>query len=100
MYRSLGIGVRRSRRYQRIRLRPDEPGDALVMRLQFDRGTIVLTDPPNDLDPAEAPGVLWDARVRAHRAPASEYPALKLWLHRRGAGFQDIGTRSLLAQEL
>jgi hypothetical protein len=31
------------------------------MRLQFDRGTIVLADPPKDLDLAEAPGVLWDA---------------------------------------
>jgi superfamily II DNA or RNA helicase len=70
------------------------------MRLQFDRGTIVLTDAPKDLDLAEAPGVLWDARVRAHRAPASKYPALKLWLHRRGAGFQDIRTPSPLAQEL
>ena len=70
------------------------------MRLEFDRGTIVVTDPPKDLDLAEAPGVLWDARVRAHRAPASEYPALKLWLHRRGAGFQDIRTHSAPAQEL
>lgn len=70
------------------------------MRLQFDRGTIVLADPPKDLDLAEAPGVLWDARVRAHRAPASKYPALKLWLHQHGAGFQDIRPPSPPVQEL
>jgi superfamily II DNA or RNA helicase len=70
------------------------------MRLQFDRGTIVLTDPPKDLDLAEAPGVLWDARVRVHRAPASSYPALKVWLHQRGAGFQDIHAPTPLVQDL
>lgn len=70
------------------------------MRLQFDRGTIVLTDPPKDLDLAEAPGVLWDARVRAHRAPASKYPALKLWLHQHGGGFRDIRAPSPPVQEL
>ena len=70
------------------------------MRLQFDRGTIVLTDPPKGLDLAEAPGVLWDPRVRAHRAPASKYPALKLWLHQRGAGFQDIRAPTPPVQEL
>ena len=50
----------------------------------------MLTDPPKDFDLAEAPGVLWDPRVHAHRAPASRYPALKLWLLERGARFQDI----------
>jgi len=47
-------------------------GDALVMRLQFDRGTILLMDPLQDLNLTEAPGVLWDARVRGRRAPASK----------------------------
>ncbi len=70
------------------------------MRLQFDRGTMVLTDPPKDLDLAKAPGVLWDARVRAHRAPASRYPALKLWLLQSGVGFQDICQPSPPVQEL
>src|SRR5437660_9808621 len=100
-YRSLGIGVGRGRRYQRVWApRTRQAGDALVMRLQFDRGTIVLTDPPKGLDLAEAPGVLWDPRVRAHRAPASKYPALKLWLHQRGAGFQDIRAPTPPVQEL
>jgi superfamily II DNA or RNA helicase len=60
------------------------------MELRFDRGTIVLTDPPKELDLAAAPGVLWDPRVHAHRAPASQYPALKRWLLHRGSRFQDI----------
>src|SRR3990167_1150899 len=60
------------------------------MELRFDLGTILLTDPPKDFDLAEAPGVLWDPRVHAHRAPATSYPALKRWLLERGARFQDI----------
>ena len=63
---------------------------APTMELRFDRGTIVLKDPPKDLDLGEAPGVLWDLRVHAHRAPASKYPSLKRWLLQRGARFQDI----------
>jgi len=60
------------------------------MKLRFDRGTIVLTDPPKELDLVGAPGVRWDPRVHAHRAPASQYPALKRWLLHRGSRFQDI----------
>ncbi|MGH7374444.1 MAG: DEAD/DEAH box helicase family protein [Candidatus Rokuibacteriota bacterium] len=60
------------------------------MKLTFDRGTILLTDPPKDLNLAEAPGVLWDPRVRAYRAPASRYPALRRWLFEGGARFEDI----------
>jgi superfamily II DNA or RNA helicase len=70
------------------------------MKLQFDRGTIVLTDPPTDLDLAAAPGVLWDPRVGAHRAPASRYPALKRWLLQSRAGFQDIPAPVSPTQEL
>src|SRR5262245_18974937 len=60
------------------------------MKLQFDRGTILLTNAPGDLDLAAAPGVLWDPRVHAHRAPASRYPALKRWLLEGGVRFHDI----------
>src|SRR2546428_10296 len=60
------------------------------MKLRFDRGTILLTDPPQDLNLTEAPGVLWDPRVHAHRAPASRYTALKRWLLEGGVRFQDI----------
>jgi len=61
-----------------------------VMKLRFDRGTILITDPPTALDLARAPGVLWDARVHAHRVPASGYLALKRWLVEAGAHFLDI----------
>ena len=60
------------------------------MKLQFDRGTILLTEPGNDLNLAEAPGVLWDPRVRTHRAPASRYHDLKRWLLEAGVGFRDL----------
>jgi superfamily II DNA or RNA helicase len=60
------------------------------MRLRFDRGTIVLVDPPANLDFAKAPSVLWDARVHAHRAPASSYHALRQWLIRGGTPFLDL----------
>ncbi len=60
------------------------------MKLQFDRGTILVTDPPKHLNLAEAPGVLWDPRVRAYRAPASRYPALRRWLFEAGVRFLDI----------
>ena len=60
------------------------------MKLRFDRGTLLITDPPADLDLDEAPGVLWDARVRTHRAPASRHHALRSWLVSRGVRFLDI----------
>src|SRR5439155_23051147 len=75
-----GVGARRN----------SDLSHALAMKLLFDRGTILLTDPSKDLNLAEAPGVLWDPRVRAHRAPASRYPALKRWLLESGAQFEDI----------
>ncbi|MBX3470667.1 MAG: DEAD/DEAH box helicase family protein [Planctomycetes bacterium] len=44
------------------------------MRLEFDRGTLLLRDLPPEVDAGALPGVLWDPRVGAFRAPA----------HRRG----------------
>jgi superfamily II DNA or RNA helicase len=72
---------------------------ALIMELRFDRGTILLTDPPRELDLTEAPGILWDARVDAHRAPASNYSALKRWLLGGGARFQDLAPPPQPAEE-
>ena len=69
------------------------------MKLSFDRGTVLLTDPPKDLDLAQAPGVLWDPRVHAYRAPASRYPALKRWLLDGGARFNDIPSPPRSMQE-
>jgi superfamily II DNA or RNA helicase len=57
------------------------------MKLVFDRGTLVLHgDPP---DAGGLPGVLWDPRVRAWRAPACFYVMLRQELSRRYPGFHD-----------
>jgi len=52
------------------------------MRLVFDRGTLLLHDAPADLDAAELPGVRWDERVGALRAPARHAYALAAALRR------------------
>jgi superfamily II DNA or RNA helicase len=54
------------------------------VRLQFDRGTILVSAAPSGLDLTGAPGLLWDARVQAYRAPAFRYPMLTRWLLDRG----------------
>jgi superfamily II DNA or RNA helicase len=57
------------------------------MRLIFDRGTLVLYgDPP---DSGTLPGVLWDPRIRAWRAPACYYPMLSRELSTRYPGFHN-----------
>jgi superfamily II DNA or RNA helicase len=61
------------------------------MHLQFDRGTILVGDVPSALDLTDAPGLLWDARVQAHRAPAFAYPRLTRWLRDRGFTFDAAG---------
>ena len=58
----------------------------------------MLTDSPPGLNFAAAPGVLWDPRVRAYRAPARRYSALKRWLVEAGVAFEDISTRPRYAQ--
>jgi superfamily II DNA or RNA helicase len=64
---------------------------APAMHLRFDRGTILVSDVPPALDLTDAPGLLWDARVQAHRAPAFRYSALTRWLFERGVTF-DAGS--------
>jgi superfamily II DNA or RNA helicase len=59
------------------------------MRLVFDRGTLLLLDPPPGLDLDGVAGVRWDQRVSAHRAPAARYLELCLELGRRGVRFSD-----------
>jgi len=57
------------------------------MKLVFDRGTLLLR---GDLAEAESlPGVLWDPRVRAWRAPACCHVELARELARRGVDFDD-----------
>jgi superfamily II DNA or RNA helicase len=59
------------------------------MRLVFDRGTIILADAPQGLDLELIPGILWDPRVSAYRAPARLFYALAAELRRRGVQLPD-----------
>ena len=59
------------------------------MRLWFDRGTLVLRDPPASLDVPQLPGLLWDPRVEGWRAPALCYAALAARLSELGVRWSD-----------
>jgi len=59
------------------------------MRLLFDRGTIVLHDLPSSLDPSIIPGVLWDPRIAAWRAPGRLAYPLASELRRRDVRLSD-----------
>ena len=59
------------------------------MRLVFDRGTVLIPDPPQDVDLADVRGLLWDPRVKAYRAPARRYVEVVKDLSRRGVPFWD-----------
>lgn len=54
------------------------------MRLVFDRGTLLLRDVPEGVDPAALEGVLWDPRVGAFRAAAHRRDDLRARLAARG----------------
>ncbi|HEY4183953.1 MAG TPA: hypothetical protein VGP07_02750 [Polyangia bacterium] len=54
------------------------------MRLTFDRGTLLLAEPPSGFDPATIAGVLWDERVEGYRAQARLCYPLLGELRRRG----------------
>jgi superfamily II DNA or RNA helicase len=58
------------------------------MRLEFDRGTIKLTD-CSEREGIDLPGVLWDPRVQVYRAPGFMYTAIKDALDRLGRRFDD-----------
>ena len=60
------------------------------MRLTFDRGTLLLTETPAALDVGEIPGVQWDERVGAHRAPARLCYSIASELRRRGVPIADM----------
>jgi superfamily II DNA or RNA helicase len=52
------------------------------MRIRFDRGTIVLEGADADAD-ADLPGIRWDGRIGAHRAPAYLWPQIREAIVRR-----------------
>src|SRR6202795_4904864 len=72
---------------------------AVPMNLRFDRRTVLLTDPPAGVNLGAAPGVVWDRRVRAYRAPAIKHSALQRWLFAAGIRCQDVAPRPRSRQE-
>ena len=58
------------------------------MRLQFDAGTLVLSEAP-DVDLGQLPGLIWDERVALWRAPGRYYGELSAALAQTGFGFSD-----------
>jgi hypothetical protein len=59
------------------------------VRLVFDRGTVLLHDVPTGTNLSDLPGVLWDPRVQALRAPARHHCAIRDELSRRGVRYAD-----------
>ena len=60
-----------------------------IMRLIFDRGTILVAEAPAGLDLAQLPGLLWDPRVGAPRAPAWRHHELMDAMRVAGVRFSD-----------
>lgn len=60
-----------------------------AVRLRFDRGTVLLLDAPADANASDLPGVLWDSRVGALRAPAMLHTDIRAELARRGVHVAD-----------
>ncbi len=59
------------------------------VRLEFDRGTILVEEPVQGIDLAQLPGVLWDPRVGSFRVSAHRYEELAAALGARGVRFSD-----------
>ncbi len=62
---------------------------ASEIRLEFDRGTLVLRGGPLGAEAATLPGVRWDERVGRHRAPARFHAAILARLAARGIASDD-----------
>src|SRR5256712_10450200 len=59
-----------------LKERPSSCNGSAEMRMRFDRGTVLFQAPRRGVDFAGLPGVLWDPRVRAFRAPAFRHREL------------------------
>lgn len=76
------------------------------MRLEFDRGTIICEQVPSQIDARKLPGVQWDPRAEAWRAPAYQRAQLRAFLAARDLRFEDRAgptdrhTGSLVCPEL
>ncbi|HEX7477015.1 MAG TPA: DEAD/DEAH box helicase family protein [Polyangiales bacterium] len=60
-----------------------------MLHLTFDSGTVLLHGLPPDSPITELPGVLWDPRVRSHRAPGFRYREIVIALRRAGTPYAD-----------
>lgn len=76
---------------RRAAWRTGDPGIvAAMLRLEFDRGTLLLrADPPPPGAPTDLPGFIHDPRVGAWRAPALRYREAVTALHRAGLEIED-----------
>ena len=60
------------------------------MRLEYDRGTLLIHPGEEDLPPGlTLPGCTFDPRVGLWRAPAHRYRELMVALHRAGVEYQN-----------
>ena len=59
------------------------------MRIRFDRGTLLFEEVNGHARVARAPGILWDPRVNAYRAPAHRYLDIVRELRSTGVRFSD-----------
>lgn len=64
-----------------------EAGSGPTPTLKFDRGTIVIHDLPKN--ESDLPGVLWDERISAYRAPAFRYSTIAAKLRERDLALND-----------
>lgn len=60
-----------------------------MIRLGFERGTIVVQGERAEIDALGLPGLAFDVRSQCHRAKASGYRAIALALHRRKIEYRD-----------
>lgn len=65
------------------------------MRFRFDGGTVLLDALDVDAASQSLPGMRWDARVAAFRAPASAWPRIREALGATAADGIPIGTQVL-----
>ncbi|MGE5183270.1 MAG: DEAD/DEAH box helicase family protein, partial [Acidobacteriota bacterium] len=59
------------------------------MRIQFDRGTLVIDRAGSAVDPESLPGVTWDPRVQLWRAPADAYASILVRASDEGVRISD-----------
>lgn len=77
-----------------------------MLRLEFDRGTLLVFTPDGEAEDLDLPGGIFDRRVGALRLPAQRYREVLTTLHRRGievdnqaGGFTPLDLRCRLERQ-